>query len=159
MNWRNPGTDYDAQVDIYLEEGNEPILIRTRAWMSWLGANRSEREAAPVVTLYREMASRTYKYRLANYVEQIESHGYFHYDKKLFFKTGVVTDGKRSINILVDRGLLKSAFEVSLPAPKTAANQLKNLFWKRQDFVIRTEFDADVFFRLLEHYYNLKWAS
>jgi hypothetical protein len=151
------GTDYCAELDIYLVDSERPISIRPSPLKNKLGLNRKESESTPVVNLYHEIAERTFRIRLGRYLEALENEGYFYYGNKKVYKNGIVSDDKREINLLTDRPLLKSPFKIFHPAPQTSINSFKNLFSPPQDFVINTEFDADVFFTILEHYFALKW--
>jgi len=150
------GTDYNAELDIYLIGCERPISIETAPVGHFVGINQTERETAPVVELYREIARHTYQSRLRRYLEAFERNGYFSYGDKQIFADGIISDGKRTINLLTDRPLLKSAFRVSHPAAKPSS-RIKAWFSPTRDFVISTQFDSDVFFTILEQYFNLKW--
>lgn len=161
VNFRSAGTDYNAELDIYLVGCERPIEVRTSPVKHFFDMNASEPEAALVLDLHREIARSTYRSRLARYLEMLENDGYFYYDNKQIFRNGIVSDGRRDISLLRDRPLLKSPFEIfqPAPAPKSFADRVKTFVSARQDFAISTQFDSDVFFAILEKYFNLQWES
>ena len=156
VNFAEAGTDHDAEMEIYLKSYTEPISLRTSPVLGFLAFNRAEHRAMPIVNLHRDLARLTFDYRLARYLEMIQTKGYFEYDDKRVSVDGTISDSKRNINLYVDKPLLKYPFEVVLPAPKTFANWLKGLR-SRQDFVISTVFDGDVFFAILAKCLDLRW--
>ena len=55
--------------------------------------------------------------------------------------------------------LLKALFELIQRTPNSLAKKLKEQLLGRQEFVISTQFDEDVFFTILERYFNLRWEE
>lgn len=160
VNFVPAGTDYNAELDIYLATLTNPIVIRTGSLMGFLGMNRGEGQANPVMRLYQQLSQHTYQIRLTKYVEKFEKQGYIYYDNKKIFKDGTVSDGQREINLTKNIRLRKSPFELIHPSPDSFTKVIKEeLFGKRQDFVISTQFDSDVFFTILAMYFNLRFEA
>jgi hypothetical protein len=161
VNFRSAGTDYNAELDIFLIGAERPVSVRNSPVKHFLDMNAAEREAAPVLELYREIARRTFRLRLARYSEALEKEGCFHYDNKQISKSGIVSDGTRAINLLVERPLLRFPFKIVHPAPPptTLADRLRVFISGQRDFVISTQFDSDVLFVILDRYFKLHWDA
>ena len=159
INFIPSGTDYKAELDIYVSTLTNPISIRTSSLMEVLvfGINRSETRADQVGTLYQQIAHPTYHFRLAKYLKKFEKEGFINYDHKKIFKNGTVSDGSREICLMNNTKLLKAPFELIQRTPNSLSKKLKEQLLGRQDFVISTQFDQDVLFTILERYFNLRW--
>ena len=155
VNFWYKGTDYDAQLDIYIRKRPEPISIRTR---KRLFNYHLEFDASEVQKLYLELAPPTFESRLARYTRQIEKRGYFEYDKKQILRNGDVSDGKRTTS-LFDGMTFRAPFELYKERPNTFANRLIDFCFGSGVPFISTQYDADVFFWILDQYCGLSWSS
>jgi len=146
----------EIKLDIYLLGFERPISIETE---SVLGLIKMFCAGGPVLRLaglYKEIARHTYPIRRHRYFEEFEKQGYIYYGGKQIFKTGVVSDGERTIDLFTDRPLVKSEFSLSYRAP-TPGGGIKGWLSRQRKFVIKTEVDSDVFFSILEQYFHLRW--
>jgi hypothetical protein len=150
-------TTYNAKIDIYVEGQENPIKVRPVGPIAdALLIGHSKEKANRVADIYPQLAERTFKFRQERYLKMLEQYGCFLYDDKRFFPDGRVTDGKQIINFRVAT-VYRSPFRVFVRMPKSIGKKLMHKFIKDQDFVVRTEYDADVFFALLSRLYGLRW--
>jgi hypothetical protein len=153
------GNEHKADLDIYAEGCTKPIKIRTGISLNFLRDDytASESRAKSVIALYEHLAKQTFPFRLQRYVSMMDKHGYFFYDNKKVFTDGRVSDGNRQINFNTDKPIYRKPFMVYYKTQKTLGEQLLNLLVSRQDFIISTRRDADVFFFLIERLFGLRW--
>ena len=153
------GNKHKADLDIYAEGCSKPIKIRTGFTLNPLADDytASEKDAKSVIALYEQLAKQTFPFRLQRYVSMMDKHGYFFYDNKKVFADARVSDGKRQINFKTDRPIYRKPFEVYYETQKALGERLLNLLVWRQDFIISTRHDADVFFFLIDRLFGLRF--
>lgn len=152
------GNAHKADLDIYAEGCPKPFKIRTGPTLNPLANEyaESEKRAKLVIALYDQLAKRTFPFRLRRYESMMDKHGYFFYDSKKVFADGRVSDGNRQVNFNTDRPFYRKPFEVYDETQKTLGEHLLNHLVWRQDFIISTRHDADVFFFLIDHLFGLR---
>jgi hypothetical protein len=158
------GNEHKADLDIYAEGLPKPIKIRTGFSLNPLADNpmtdnyaASQKRAKSVVALYEHLAKQTFQFRLQRYVNMMDKHGFFFYDSKKVFADGRISDGNRQLNFNTDRPIHRKPFEVYFETKKTPGEHLLNVLVWRQDFIISTKHDADVFFFLIKRLFGLEW--
>jgi len=113
-------------------------------------------------TAYDTICEKTFAQRAKKYVDQLESSGFFEYGGCKFFPSEgkIIVDGGRTYLVNETEFLLAYGYIEMVPKQE---NLGKKFFRKAKQELgvgrpsIRTLADLDVFFALLNHYFNLRW--
>jgi hypothetical protein len=151
------GTTHHPEMEIFVKNQTETIRVRLPRRFIASAFTHTAARASEVVSAYEELAQRTFAYRLAWYSEQIEHTGGFTYDGKRFMVDGMAmsTTGKPIMNIR-NRKLFRYPDRVECHRAEGAAAQIDR-FVPMVAPAIKTAFDRDVFFILLDHLYGIRW--
>ena len=151
--------DHDARLDIWIDGKEKPVKIRSDMPLTYLTLNKTEKTARIVGEIFRDLARKTFGFRLARFQKMLDQYGYFLYDEKKFVPDGTVKghDG-RDMNLRTDRPIYREPFRIYHETEKTFAQKLAHL-WTIQDFEISTRRDPDVFFYLLLSIYGLEFST
>jgi len=168
FNFRYSGKSYDTEFDIYMNDNLHPIKIRHGgSTLKQLSAGEQDQDA--VRSAYLEISEKTFSYRLKSYIDSLTQYGCFEYDGKRFFPDGKVTEGSDTHDIpsqIKEGKFRREPFKVYIELPKSIAGKILHRLaqqdmgvplLKERNFVISTEYDADVFFTLLKRLYSLQF--
>ena len=104
---------------------------------------------------YKALASRTFNNRIAPYILSMDTHGFFEYGECTFYKSGdVLLNGNRFP--LDSVSLTKNSFYIFFEKKNPGFIDKLSKGWSGSPHV-SLSYDQDVFFALLNHYYNVRW--
>lgn len=132
-----PLGDY-LRIVIYIEGLSEPIILENNFGL--IGTT------GKIKKIYEKLVSLTFTQRVNNYLEQIKSRGFFEYAGAKFYTSGEVLIKEQKYHIKTAKMWIEP-FEYVMKQPK-------GLFGVTEK--ISTKIDADVFYTLLKHLYEIE---
>jgi hypothetical protein len=150
------GTVHHPELDIYIRNQERPLKIKLPWGFVANPVTHTKKKADELIAVYDELSRRTFSVRAHRYLHQIEKEHYFIYDNKTFTTDGqVLTNAGSLLFVIFDVQLLKYPFEVRCVAKGNMLEKASRMFTRSH--VIKTEYDRDVFFALLDQMYNIRW--
>jgi hypothetical protein len=147
------GTVHHPELDIYIRNQERPLKIRLPWRFIADPVTHRKEKADDLLAVYDALSRRTFAVRARRYVNQIEKENYFAYDNKKFMTDGRVLGGTSLLFVLSDVQLLKYPFELRCIVK---GNERASRMFTR-NHVIKTQYDRDVFFALLDQMYHIRW--
>lgn len=155
------GNSDDPQISFVLQmSGGEKVQVTEQT--SWIKSSDPER-VAQLRQMVLLIAEKTFKQRVRRYTDQVQRMGYFEYSGWRFFPgEGKVVDvGTGRAFLLANTDLLRHPWHLEV-VPKGEGLGAKLLRRAKLEtsgkiYGFGTISDTDVFFALLEHYFQLKW--
>ena len=146
-------TSYLTELDLHIDGAPEPIRIRGGSW-------KESKGFAPR-KLRAQLSARTIQCRLARWLKQMDEYGFIPYGKLHIYRDGRITKGDREINTVEawkKKHLQRYPFSLDVGPSKSLIERAAQSFGINFDFSIPTEFDADVFYALLDTLYGIRWT-
>jgi hypothetical protein len=143
---------------IYLRNNPVPIHVRQGPIARFLGYDTTKRRAEQMISIYEELSRHTFANRLARYTDQILTSNWFVYDSKRFMVNGDVFSGNGKLIMNVrERVLLRHPFFVQCSKRSDATTTTTTMIARLTAPSIKTYYDRDVFFALLDQLYGIRW--
>ena len=131
---------YYLRIRIYIESIKKPITLHNSVGL--IGTTSRLRE------IYEMLVEKTFQTRIKNYLEKINSRGYFEYGGAVFYPSGEVTINNKRLNLHTAK-LCSEPFKFILKEPKGFLGRKHR---------ISTDVDQDVFLALLKEIYGISFG-
>jgi hypothetical protein len=150
------GTVHHPELDIYIRNHKQPLKLRLPWRFVANPATHTKKKADEMLAVYDELSRRTFSARARRHVTQIEKEHYFTYDSKRFAEDGRVFSQSGSILfVLSEVQLLKYPFHLRCVVKDNIFDKMSLMLTR--SYIVKTQYDRDVFFALLDQMYHIRW--
>jgi len=145
-----------AFLEIHLKNGRKIEISSESGFapQAWVFKDKPE-ERSQITQAYQKISKRTADMRLSFYLDQLETNGYFVYEKCLFYPQEKVVIGGKKFS-LEDSQFSKSATHISLNRKNPSFLDKVAKQWNGGAH-FNTQIDRDIIFFLLDKLFNVRW--
>ena len=152
------GTVHHPELDIYIRNHKVPVKVRLPWKFAASPLTHTKQKSDKLVAIYDEISWKTFPTRAQRQLNRIDREGYFAYDLKKFMKDGrIFSNEDRFLFALSDVKLLRYPFYIRCEGQGNLLEKATRVL--TGSYVIKTLYDRDVFFYLLDQMYKIRWPQ
>ena len=148
------GSDESVGLMIFLRSGEDIKVTEKPGWFF----SSKEENIHGIIDIYAKLSQATFSPRLASYIEDAKTHGYFVYNGYRFFLSRRIIASVDQEFTLENTDFFRSYSYIELrPKNSNLAQKLKRHLGASKPNMVDTLTDTDVIFTILTKFYGLRW--
>ena len=158
LNFVKVGVVDSSILKVFLKSGKKLNITVDEAGLFYWSNKDKTHELDYILKIYQLLCERTFKSRIAKYLSQLESLGYFVYDECAFNPSEQTITFRNKQFPISSTDLLRGAGYISLQRKNAGlADKIIREMVLTKSPQFNTQTDTDVIFSLLKHFFNVAW--